>query len=96
MESLYSHPDNNASAKNNDGHTALHRACYFGEIATIEWLLERTSLRIGELDKKGNNGIHIACLGAQIPTTRYLIEKVKNPSQLLTPNHEGKTPIALL
>jgi hypothetical protein len=48
------------------------------------------------LDKKGNNAIHIACSGAQIATTRYLVAKVKNPTQLLVPNHEGKTPMDVL
>jgi ankyrin repeat protein len=58
--------------------------------------LEKTQLKIGELDKKGNNGLHLACSGAQIATTRYLIAKVKNPHHLLTSNHEGKTPMDLL
>jgi ankyrin repeat protein len=96
LEALIAHPDNNPHAKNGDGHTALHRACYFGEMASIEWLLENTGLKIGDIDKKGNNGLHLACLGAQIATTRYLMAKVKKSSQLLVPNHEGNKPNALL
>lgn len=95
MELLLANPDCYANAKNINGHTALHRACYFGEIDAIDWLLDRTSLKIGELDKKGNNGLHLACLGAQIPTTRYLIAKVRNPDHLMTKNHDGKAPFDL-
>lgn len=62
----------------------------------IEWLLDHTSLKIGDIDKKGNNGLHLACLGAQIATTRYLMAKVNKPSQLLVPNNEGDTPNVLL
>lgn len=65
-------------------------------MAAIEWLLDHTSLKIGDIDKKGNNGLHLACLGAQIATTRYLMAKVKKQSQLLVPNHEGNKPNVLL
>jgi hypothetical protein len=62
----------------------------------IEWLLDRTGLKIGDIDKKGNNGLHLACMGAQIATTRYMAAKVKKPTQLLVPNYEGNDPSVLL
>ena len=65
-------------------------------MGAIEWLLDHTSLKIGDIDKKGNNGLHLACLGAQIATTRYLMAKVKKSNQLLVPNHEGNKPNVLL
>jgi ankyrin repeat protein len=36
---LFNNPNNNPHIKNFDGQTALHRACFFGELETIRFLL---------------------------------------------------------
>jgi ankyrin repeat protein len=40
---LFDQPVNYYS-KNNDGQTALHRACYFGELAVVRFLLKNTKV----------------------------------------------------
>ena len=69
--------------KNIEGQTALHRACYFGEIEVVDWLLKNTSLKVGERDRKGNNCLHLACEGVNIALTRYLMKKVRYSEKLL-------------
>lgn len=96
LKLLHAKRGNNPLARNSDGHTALHRACYYGEMETIDWLLQNTELKIGMLDKKGNNGLHLACMGASITASRYIVAKVQNPSHLFIPNHSGKMPLDLL
>lgn len=88
---------NNTAVSNFEGQTALHRACYFGELETIKFLLEKTSLRLYQTDKNNNNSLHMACLGCNIICIRYIIKKVKNPKKLLQlQNKEGKKPMNLL
>lgn len=78
IELLLNDENTNILARNFEGHSALHRACFFGEMETVDLLLHRTSLKVGETDKKGNNSLHMACLGLNIPLTRYLMKKVRN------------------
>lgn len=73
----------NPEVKNYEGQTALHRACYFGEIRAVDWLICHTNLKIGEKDKKGNNCVHLACMGAQLAVSRYLMDKMKDSKSLL-------------
>jgi ankyrin repeat protein len=36
----------NPYSKNNEGQTALHRACFFGEITIVRFLLKNTKVKI--------------------------------------------------
>ena len=82
--------------KNTEGQSALHRACYFGEMAAVEWLLTNTELKVKEKDKKGNNSLHLACEGLNVALSRYLMQKVKNSRDLLVENSEDRKPLDVL
>ena len=83
--------------KNIEGQSALHRACYFGEIATVDWLLANTDLKVRERDRRGNNCLHAACEGLNIALSRYLMSKVRMAEEkLLTMNNDGKRPLDVL
>lgn len=87
----------NPLAKNQDGHTALHRACYYGEIKTAEWLLNQgVGFKVGEKDIRGNNCLHLACSTAKIAMARYLYHKVKDSFELLHANQQDQTPYQIL
>jgi ankyrin repeat protein len=83
-------------ARNSDGQSALHRACYFGEILAVDWLLSNTQLKVKERDGKGNNSLHVACEGLNITLTRYLMQKVRDSESLLVANYEKHTPLDVL
>jgi uncharacterized protein len=92
---LCNDPRTDVLARNCEGQSALHRACYFGELKAVELLFGR-GLKAGEKDRKGNNAVHLACMGVSLVVSRYLMRKVKNSSVLLVENKEGKRPLDLL
>lgn len=72
--------ENGASldVKNFEGQTALHRACFYGQLPTVRYLSKEPSMRFNRCDKRGNNCAHMAAAGMSIRCLRYISRKVKD------------------
>ena len=71
--------------KDNDGNTALYRACEGGHLNIVKFLIKKGAY----INVKNNSGwmpLHTACLGGHVETVRFLVEKKqeldKNQSRL--------------
>jgi len=70
----------NIDSRNFEGQTALHRACFYGELCTVKYLVKNTTLRLSTCDKKGNNCVHLAAMGLSVRCMRYIMKKAKDQS----------------
>jgi len=59
-KSVHMHHSAVADARNEDGKTALHLACWNGYVDVVKWLLDEVKVNIEEEDEDGYLPIHYA------------------------------------
>jgi ankyrin repeat protein len=83
--------------KNFEGQNALHRACYYGELDVVVFLLKNTQIKFGMKDQKGNTSLHLACQGLSFAVARFIVKKVKNWREiLLIENKDNNDPFDVM
>lgn len=55
----------------------MHRACFYGEIEIVRFLLRNTKMSILAKDKMGNSCFHLAARHLNITLIRYMFKKIK-------------------
>ena len=79
------------------GQTAMHRACFYGEIEIVRFLMKNTKLSLLTKDRMGNNCFHLAAQHLNITLIRYMLKKSKeNTSILQLENGENKSTLSIL
>ena len=68
---------------NNEGKTAVHIACRYGQIDIVRVLVEIYGCSLKSVDNTGSVPFHDACFYDQVEVVDYLIHFVNNPGNLL-------------
>jgi len=77
----------------NEGKTALHLACEYGNFGIVKYLTQHGSCPF-DSDADGNYPLHLACRERHCDVVNYLLEV--NPVSVSTQNGDKKLPIELL
>ena len=81
------------AAKNEDGHSALHLAAFYGNLEVIELLIQ-FGANINEANSSGYTPLHVSCQSNKVQIIQILLKAGANPTirnQLTTwvPLHEA-------
>eukprot|EP00899_Mesostigma_viride_P007658 jgi/Mesvir1/16894/Mv15771-RA.2 len=63
------------SAMDKDGKNALLWAAEEGQLALVEYLVERQGMSLSAVDQHGTNALHLAAEGGQLALVKYLVER---------------------
>lgn len=83
------HPDGDANATDDRGHTALHRAAYRGSISKVRYLVEGGA-EVRATDVYGGTALHRAAIRGATDVVRYLVEQ---GAQVNAAASSGWTPL---
>jgi len=73
VEYLLHQKNTDINARNNEGQTVLHQACWLGQLNVVENLLEIHHADIETADEFGQTGLHMACKKGFYEIVEYLI-----------------------
>ena len=81
----------NKEATNEDGETALHKACEGGHLPIVQYLCEVAKVNTEATNKDGETALHIACFWNRLPIVQYLCEVAKVNTEAT--NEYGETAL---
>ena len=62
--------------KTSDGRLFLHAAAQSGNLALLQFVVERTMARVEARDEENRDALHYAALSGSVPCCRYLVERL--------------------
>lgn len=81
--------DNNISSES--GYNSLHRACIYGAVDTVNYLLQSKQIDCDSVSGSGSTALHIACQNGQLAIVKMLIEVYEADYDVQ--NNYGLTPL---